>query len=53
MKVLRIIIAIPITILFIPIAIILCFGVAILLLPEMLIDCFEEISGKIKNKQER
>lgn len=41
----RTIIALPITILFFPIAIILSIGLAIIYLPEMLIDCFMEVSG--------
>ena len=46
MKVIRTILAVPVTILFIPMAIILCFGVALLMFPEMLIDCFDEVRGK-------
>lgn len=46
MKVIRTILAVPVTILFIPMAIILCFGIALIMLPEMLIDCFDEVRGK-------
>ena len=42
----RTILGVIVTILFIPMAIILCFGVALILLPEMLADCFEEVSGR-------
>lgn len=46
-KLLRFILAIPVTIAFIPFALLICLGVAIfLLLPEMISDCFEEIVGK-------
>lgn len=48
MNILRNILAIIISILFFPIALILCFGIALILLPEMLSDCFDEISGKDK-----
>ena len=46
MRILRTILAIPVTILFFPIALILCFGIALILLPEMLADCFNEVVGK-------
>ena len=46
MRILRTILAIPVTILFFPIALILCFGIALILFPEMIIDCFEEVSGQ-------
>lgn len=46
MKVIRTILAVPVTILFIPMAIILCFGIGLIMLPEMLIDCFDEVRGK-------
>ena len=46
MRILRTILAIPVTILFFPIAILLCLGVAIMMFPEMIIDCFEEVSGR-------
>ena len=46
-KILRFIAAIPATILFIPIAIILCSFVSIFILfPEMIADIFEEVSGR-------
>ena len=46
MKMIRTILAVFVTILFIPIAIILCFGMALILFPEMIADCFDEVRGK-------
>lgn len=46
MKIIRAILAVLVTILFLPIAVMLCFGIGLIMLPEMLIDCFDEVRGK-------
>lgn len=46
MKLLRFILAIPVTILFFPFALLICFGIGLVLLPELIADCFEEVAGR-------
>ena len=46
MKFFRTCIAFIATILFFPVAILLCLGIGIMSLPEILIDCFMEVRGK-------
>ena len=45
MNILRNILAIIISILFFPIALLLAAGIGLMTVPEMIIDCFMEVSG--------